>query len=237
MSDIEYVLDGVADALSWLEPAPVFLGGATIGLYLDPFGRSQLRPTWDVDCIVPAVLSRGAWWAFEEQLRSRGWSPVPGGPICRYRSPGGTLVDLMTEDPAILGFAGRWYPSAVETSEERPLVTGRYIRVPSPELLVACKLEAWNDRGKKDPLVSKDLEDVMSLLDGCSELEARVEAAPVELRNWIAAGFAEVLGNASYREAALAQIPRGGDFVGRERKILAILTRLARGTGASPGGG
>lgn len=31
----------------------VYVGGATIGLYLDPFGASRTRPTKDVDCIVP----------------------------------------------------------------------------------------------------------------------------------------------------------------------------------------
>lgn len=237
MSAIELILDAVAGELDWLEPEPVFLGGATIGLFLDAFGRSQLRPTEDVDCIVPAVLTRGAWWAFEEQLRNRGWSPDATGPICRYRSPSGTLVDLMTEDPEVLGFAGRWYPSAVATSERRQLVTGRRIRVPRAELLLACKLDAWNDRGKKDPLASKDLEDVVSLLDGCAELEAQVDIAPVELRDWLTAEFAEILGTASYLEAAIGQLPRGGDMAGRERKLLARMARFIRQAPGSTGPG
>ena len=35
---IEIVLDQVAAELDWLEPEPVFLGGATIGLFLDHLG-------------------------------------------------------------------------------------------------------------------------------------------------------------------------------------------------------
>lgn len=53
MSEIERLLDRVAGELAWLSPPPVFLGGATIGLFLDAFGRAQLRSTQDIDCIVP----------------------------------------------------------------------------------------------------------------------------------------------------------------------------------------
>ncbi len=53
MSELERIVDRVAADLSWVEPEPVFVGGATIGLFLDDFGRSQFRPTKDVDCIVP----------------------------------------------------------------------------------------------------------------------------------------------------------------------------------------
>ncbi len=37
MSDIEHILAGAATDLAWLSPPPVFVGGATIGLFLDDF--------------------------------------------------------------------------------------------------------------------------------------------------------------------------------------------------------
>lgn len=112
MTPSEVRLARVAARLSWLDPPPVFLGGATIGLYLDELGRSQLRPTDDVDCIVPLVRTWASWTRLEEDLRARGWSPDPGGPICRYASPDGDIVDLMPSEPAVLGFSGRWYAQA-----------------------------------------------------------------------------------------------------------------------------
>ncbi len=114
MRPIEHILSQVAQELDWLESKPVFVGGATLGLYLDEMGRSQLRTTYDVDCIIPSITSRTGWWQLEKQLRSRGWAPDSTGPICRYLSPGGAIVDLMTVDPAVLGFSGRWYPGAPE---------------------------------------------------------------------------------------------------------------------------
>ncbi len=75
MSDIEHVVDAVAADLAWISPEPVYVGGATIGLFLDALGRSQLRATLDVDCIVPSVVTRVAWWTLEE-------GPQSGGLFC-----------------------------------------------------------------------------------------------------------------------------------------------------------
>ena len=229
MSDVELLVDHVAEALRWVEPEPVFVGGATMGLFLDDFGRSQLRPTKDVDCIVPHVLSRTTWWKLEEALRARGWSPDPEGPLCRYRSPAGALVDLMSTDPAVQGFSSRWYPQVVATAERRSLVTKRAVLVPTPALLLACKLEAWESRGKSDPYTSKDLEDIAALLDGCRELEHNISEATADVRAWIASALARVSSGTSSREALVGQLPRAGDPDTQERRVLSLLSRLSRG--------
>lgn len=184
MNEIEGILVEVASELAWLQPAPVFIGGATIGLFLDDFGRTQLRPTKDIDCIVPTLSTTMEWFALERALQRRGWQPDPSGPICRYRSPLGHLVDLLAERPEVQGFAGRWFSAAVRHAEER-LVAGRTIRVPDVAHLLACKLEAFADRGAADPLASTDFEDIVSLLDGCADIEARLDAAASDLVEYI----------------------------------------------------
>jgi hypothetical protein len=227
MTDSDQMLDLVASELAWLRPEPVFLGGATVALYLDAFGRSQVRRTEDVDLVVPSVVSRSAWWALEEELRARGWSPDLDGPICRYRSPGGMVVDLMSEDPSILGFASPWYRDVVARAENRLLSTGRAVRVPPPELLLACKLDAWRDRGRRDPYVSQDLEDVAALLDGCRELEARVASAEANLRRAIGEALSDIEQN--HLETLLGHVPRSRDRRTQEARIQSLLLRLASG--------
>lgn len=76
MGEIEFAVDRVAGALRWLEHPPVFVGGATIGLFLDDFAKAQMRPTKDVDCILPGANSYTSWARIEAQLRRRGWSWV-----------------------------------------------------------------------------------------------------------------------------------------------------------------
>ena len=116
---MEAILAEVAGELAWMEPAPVFIGGATIGLFLDAFGQEQVRPTKDVDCIVPSVTTQVGWFALESELRRHGWTPDQDGPICRYRSPLGFRVDLLAGDPAVQGFSARSTPSSTEVRRTR----------------------------------------------------------------------------------------------------------------------
>ena len=79
----------------------VYVGGATIGLYLDEFGASKVRPTKDVDCIVP-IDARSDYVLFESRLRDAGIFPSSeeGDPLCRWRM-GGIKVDIMPFNESI----------------------------------------------------------------------------------------------------------------------------------------
>jgi len=46
------MLERVATVLSGLEKPIVFIGGATIPLYLDEMAASEARATKDIDCVV-----------------------------------------------------------------------------------------------------------------------------------------------------------------------------------------
>ena len=87
----------------------VYVGGATIGLYLDAFGASKARPTKDVDCIVP-IDARSDYVQFESRLRDAKIYPSTdeGDPLCRWKI-GGIKVDIMPFDEGILGFTNRFY--------------------------------------------------------------------------------------------------------------------------------
>lgn len=221
-------LDAVASELDWLDPEPVYIGGATVPLYLDEFGRSQMRPTEDVDCIVSQVATRKAWWDLEAELRKRHWSPDTDGPVCRYRSPAGAIVDLMPTDPSILGFSGQWYPRAVEKARPHTLASGRTVLVASPALLFACKLEAFRDRGESDPWASKDLEDIAALLDGCSELLDDMRAQDEDVRTFVAERLTSIEASRDAREALRAQLPRGGDDQRQHQRITQLIQQLVQ---------
>src|ERR1700690_71987 len=83
----------------------VFLGGASIVLWITDPAAPAPRPTKDVD-VVAEVTSRAALPAFGERLRSLGFKEdQESGIICRWRHRDDDLIlDAMPADATILGF-------------------------------------------------------------------------------------------------------------------------------------
>lgn len=179
----------VAEALGDLRDQVVFVGGAVAGLLVtDPLADS-VRATRDVDAVVNA--SRAVFHRIEATVAERGFArDVSSDVICRWvHKESGVLLDLMPVQPEVLGFSNPWYPYAVETAETVDLGNGITIRLVSAVAFVATKLEAFDSRGGGDFLTSHDLEDVLNIVDGREELGEEMAAAPIELRQAVAATF------------------------------------------------
>ncbi|NEP12077.1 MAG: hypothetical protein F6K14_18080 [Symploca sp. SIO2C1] len=58
-------LERVAEILASVSERFVFIGGATIPLYVDEFLWDEFRPTLDVDCVVE-VFTRKEYYALSE---------------------------------------------------------------------------------------------------------------------------------------------------------------------------
>lgn len=98
------LLERAAQALEPLLGDVVFLGGASIVLWITDPAAPAPRPTKDVDVVVE-VSSRAAFHAFEERLQSLGFKEdQESGIICRWRYRDSDLIlDAMPADAAILG--------------------------------------------------------------------------------------------------------------------------------------
>ncbi|MEE8059442.1 MAG: hypothetical protein V3T17_16640 [Pseudomonadales bacterium] len=92
----------------------------------------------------------------------------------------------MPDDERILGFSNRWYHDALEQAQNTTLSDGTRIRLISPSHFVATKLEAYLGRGNGDPLSSHDIEDILNLVDGRTELLEEITQASTKLKIYIA---------------------------------------------------
>ena len=120
------LLDLAATALGDLVDEVMFVGGATIELWITRPGAVDVRPTEDVDVVVE-VTTRTAFHDFEGRLRTRGFTEAPDSRvICRWRHLESSLVlDAMPARAAILGFENRWQAAALPHAVERVLPLGR----------------------------------------------------------------------------------------------------------------
>lgn len=181
------LIERAADTLGPLRAEVVFLGGASIALWTTDPGAPAPRPTKDVDVVVD-IASRLAYERFSERMRAQGFAEdSSSAAICSWRHTGsGLLLDAMPVNPAILALDGQWHAAAVMHAGERTLPSGTVIRAATPPFLLATKLEAFADRGRHDPIASRDLEDVVTLLDTRGEITSETQAAPADVRTYIA---------------------------------------------------
>lgn len=188
------MIRAVAKAMgSELCQAVAFVGGCTTALLLtDLYTKQQVRHTDDVDLIVHA-LSYAHWETLKEQFREKGFEekPVDDAPICAMFL-GSLRVDFMPDDAEILKFGNAWYRDALECADLRDIGEGVTIKIVQPAHFVATKLAAYLSRGNSDPLESKDVEDILTLIDGRSEITNEILYADVKMRAYITAQLSEL---------------------------------------------
>jgi len=208
-------LERVSAILNSLPDLFVFTGGATISLYVDEILRNELRTTKDVDCVVE-IASQSEYHALGERLRAIGLQECQeeDAPICRWQYQD-LLVDIMPCDEGILGFSNCWYKEAIANKLSYSLPSGRDIWIFPLIYLLASKIEAFLGRGK-DFHFSKDIEDIVTLLDGCEALEQQFHQAQENIKTFISDWFRENRDN--LEEAVVSFLPSSS----RDREDLAV---------------
>lgn len=180
-------LETAAAALGPLLNEVVFLGGASIHLWLSDPAAPAARATDDVD-VISAITTRTDYYRLGERLRERGFSEASDSQvICRWRHlETRLLLDVMPQEESVLGFSNPWYQHAIETAAELQLPSATRIRAATPPSIIATKLAAWKGRGEGDMLRSLDLHDILVLIDGRPELPDEIAAGTAELQGCIA---------------------------------------------------
>ncbi|MBI5491245.1 MAG: hypothetical protein HY905_28195, partial [Deltaproteobacteria bacterium] len=147
-----------------------------------------------------------------------------GAPICRWTIDDVT-VDVMPAPLDLPGFSNRWYPIAITLADVHELGDDVRIRVPIVPVLLATKLEAVASGTRGDLRESRDVEDIVSLVDGRESLANEAHNAPADLRAYLAARLGALLDLPGFPEVVAGHLP--GDSVSQER-VPVVLDRLRR---------
>lgn len=216
------LLELAESALGELVDQVVFVGGATVGLWITDPAAPPVRPTDDVDVVVE-VATRSGFYDFEANLREAGFhEDQEGGVICRWRHrKSGLILDAMPSRADILGFENEWQAATIPHAVPVELPSGATIKAAPPVYMLAMKLEAFKGRGKGDFLASRDFGDIVTLIDGRSELLEEVAGADVEVRAYIAQEMRRLLAEPRLMDG-LAGAMRG-DAASQERVDVVVL--------------
>ncbi len=219
------MLETVARVLSTVPTTIVFTGGATISLYLDEAAAPDIRPTDDVDCVVE-IISRAEYYRLSDLLRILGLqeSTESGAPLCRWHYEE-ISIDVMPCDSSVLGFSNRWYRPGIANSIRYQLPSGRQILIFSTPYLLASKIEAFTSRGGGNFYFSSDIEDIVAVIDGRSNLFEEVQQADEEVKAFLSEWFRAELANLC--EIAPAFLSPVAKISGRSRLLLQRIERLA----------
>jgi predicted nucleotidyltransferase len=205
----------------------VFVGGcSTAVLVTDEISLQEVRATDDVDLII-GLSGVSQWMQLEEKLREKGFTVSSEDKlICRMRL-GNLKVDFMPDDPNILGFTNRWYDKGIQTSVKYALPSGRQIKHLTSPLFLATKFEAYNGRGKDDPLGSHDLEDIIILVDGRKELLEEIAKTDEDVRQYIAEQFSALQMHRDFEHFLDGNINEGAGRAGIVRSRIDAITDLS----------
>ncbi|MEL6786469.1 MAG: nucleotidyl transferase AbiEii/AbiGii toxin family protein [Cyanobacteria bacterium J06607_15] len=215
-------LEKVASVLARVPEKFIFTGGGTIVLYVDEIIRDELRPTKDVDCVVE-IYSRTEYYRLATLLREVGLSEStqPNSPMCRWEYQD-LLIDIMPCEESVLGFSNRWYSEGLKNTIAYVLPSSREIYLFSPIYLLASKIEAFLGRGQSF-YFSKDIEDIVVLIDGCETLIEEFEQAEGEVSLFLQQWFRD---NQSSLEDAVANFLPSSS-IDREERAIELITNLA----------
>lgn len=221
----------LADAAKLLTPILgelVFVGGCTTALLITDKAAADVRTTYDVDAIAE-ITTYGGYVAFSEKLKKLGFreDTREGAPNCRWLQHETTL-DVMPLDGSFLGFKNAWYEPALASAEKRELEAGLTILVINPVYFCASKLEAFRDRGKNDYQSSRDLEDVISVIDGREELVGEIQAAKADVRSYLGKEVAQLLQVREFLDALPGHLAPDEASQARITIVRARLEEIAR---------
>ena len=219
------LLELAAVTLGDLVEDVVFVGGATLTLWVTDPGAPPVRPTTDVGVVVD-VTTRAAFAEFEGRLRQAGFrEDEESGVICRWRHAArGLLLDAMPADASILGFENRWQSEALPYAVERALPSGARIRAIPPPYLLATKVEAFKGRGRADFLGSSDFEDIITVVDGREEVVGEVSEASASVRGYLSHEIARLMADPRFEDGVFSALRP--DSASQARAEAVVMPRL-----------
>ena len=218
MNTIEEAICKLDDKLRAVPRRFAFLGGSLLSLLITDKTVDAIRVTKDIDVMMD-IRSRKDYHEVDVMLEHLGFKhdTREDAPICRWICEDVT-VDVLPIHEDVLGWNSRWFDVALEESSEIK-VGNRSVRIVSAPFFVALKVEAFEDRGKRDFITSTDFEDIICLFNGRPNIVDEILSSD-RLRRFLAGKFAGYLASSEFVDAVEGFVQTEDDPEQRKRLII-----------------
>ncbi len=199
------IIKKIANALGDLNNEVIFVGGATVSLYINDEAAEDVRPTKDIDISV-SVVSINELENIRERLAFKGFlQSAELDVICRFKFEE-ILVDVMNTNPISWAPANKWFKKGFENME-RIKIEQNTIQIMPFNYFLASKFTAYEDRGGNDPRFSHDIEDITYILDNRTDWEnLLINEKDEEVKSYIIENLKLIKENSKFQEAFLGNL-------------------------------
>jgi len=182
----------------------IFVGGATIGFYINDPVAEDVRATNFVDITVE-IATLGELESIRQELIEKGFAQSPeDNLICRFRYES-IKVDVMTTKEVGRAPANPWFSQGFAQRETVKL-GDQLIQLLPLHYFIASKFAAHNGRGGIDPRTSHDFEDIIYIIDNRTDIVDQINIAPNDVRPYLKEQLGLILEDNALQEAVLGNL-------------------------------
>lgn len=186
-------LENLARVAATLRRIPerfVFAGASILPMLLDRDFARPIRRTEDTDVVV-SVLHYREWSRLRDALIAHGFVERADDRAARQILfwLGDLAVDFIPARMTEFGTENHWLSLGLDLAEPDETVQGEPILRLSSAAWLAAKIAAFERRGRADPMMSRDLEDIVTLTVGRRLLVEDVRISPIEIQRFVATTF------------------------------------------------
>jgi hypothetical protein len=215
------IIQKIANALGELNREVIYVGGATVSLYIDDPAAEDVRPTKDID-ISLSVATINELEDIREKLTSKGFiQSFELDVICRFEFED-ILVDVMNTNPISWAPANPWFKKGFENLEKIQ-IEECIIQIMPFNYFLASKFSAYENRGGSDPRFSHDIEDITYILDNRTDWEKLlINEKDSVVKNYIIEKLKSIQLSSKFQEAILGNL----FYEFAEERLLIILNKI-----------
>lgn len=203
---------------------PVFIGGGIVKLLITDPAAPPPSSTKDLDLVYESE-NDDQWDHLNYMLRKADFIHDPfdrDDPSFILYFQGIPIDFLPDKDTKTLGKTNPWFLHVMRDSQ-RLEIKGLRVWIASAPCFLATKFEAFRSRGKEDYIGSKDIEDILAVIDGRPELILEIDQADLEVRTFVSRCCTDLCTDERFLDALPQHVPDPG----REAEVLRRLQAMA----------